>query len=68
LNDYTRQVDFGICKVKNPKTWKGVKDMDPQNFELVTGGEKEVSAYALRDTHIEFKSFEAGMYLMYIEI
>jgi hypothetical protein len=54
LNDYTRQVDFGICKVKNPKTWKGVKDMDPQNFELVTGGEKEVSAYALRDTHVEF--------------
>ena len=42
--------------------------MDPQNFEVVTGGEKEVSAYALRDTHVEFKSFEPGTYLMYIEI
>lgn len=54
LNDYTRQVDIGFARVKNPKTWKGVSDMDPQNFEVVTGGEKEVSAYALRDTHVEF--------------
>ena len=54
LNDYSRQVDIGFAKVKNPKTWKGVTDMDPQNFEVVTGGEKEVSAYSLRDTHVEF--------------
>lgn len=41
--------------------------MDPANFEIVNG-EKEVSAYANRDTHVEFQSFEPGMYLMYVEI
>ena len=29
---------------------------------------KEVSAYALRDTHVEFQSFAAGTYVMYIEV
>jgi len=46
-------VDIGFCKIKNPKTWTGVEDMDPSNFEIVNG-EKEVSAYANRDTHVEF--------------
>jgi hypothetical protein len=42
--------------------------MNPDNFEPVTHGKKEVSAYALRDTHVEFQSFGAGTYLMYIEV
>lgn len=42
-------------------------DMDPANFDIKTG-DKEVSAYAQRDTHVEFQSFEKGTYLMYIEI
>ena len=57
LNDYSRQVDVGFCKIKNPSTWKGLDDATPDmndaNFEIVQG-EKEVSAYALRDTHVEF--------------
>jgi hypothetical protein len=68
LNDYSRQVDIGFAKVKNPKTWKGVEDMNPENFEVINGGKKEVSAYALRDTHVEFQKFAAGTYLMYIEV
>lgn len=71
LNDYSRQVDIGFAKVKNPATWKGVEDkdsMDPKNFEIIKGGKKEVSAYALRDTHVEFQNFAAGTYLMYIEV
>lgn len=27
LNDYSRQVDIGFCKIKNPKTWK-IEDME----------------------------------------
>jgi|TARA_B110001450_G_scaffold75285_1_gene71729 hypothetical protein len=27
-----------------------------------------MSAYALRDTHVEFQDFEAGTYLMYVEV
>lgn len=68
LNDYTRQVDIGFAKVKDPKSWKGITDMDPSNFETLVGGKKEVSAYALRDTHVEFQKFAAGTYLMYIEV
>lgn len=39
LNDYSRQVDVGFCKVKNPSTWKGLDDATPDmndaNFEIV---------------------------------
>lgn len=38
LNDYSRQVDIGFCKVKNPKTWAGPLDkdgMEQMNFDIV---------------------------------
>ena len=67
LNDYTRYVDVGFCKVKNPKSFDP-HSYDPLNFEVITHGNMEVCDYALRDTYIEFEHFEAGTYLMYIKI
>jgi hypothetical protein len=54
LNDYTRRVDVGFCRVKNPKNFDGATNLNPSNFEIITHGEQEMSPYALRDTYIEF--------------
>ena len=67
LNDYTRRVKVGFCKIKNPTEFDAT-NLDPSNFESIRNGEQEKSPYALRDTYIEFTSFAPGTYLMYIDI
>lgn len=55
LNDYTRRVNVGFCKVSDPNSLdENLENLDPDNFEQVNHGEKERSPYALRDTFIEF--------------
>ena len=69
LNDYTRTVYVGFCRVKNPRNFDGnLNNLNPNNYEIISHGEQEMSPYALRDTFIEFQYFQAGTYYMYIDI
>ena len=62
-NSYSRRVDSTIVKLIDPK--KGFAD---GNCQIVSGGKKERSPYALRDHYIEYQSFEAGTYYYYANI
>ena len=69
LNDYSRKVDVGFCRLKNPKNFNGTfQNMDEKDFEIVYNGQQEISPYALRDTFVEFQYFSSGTYFMYVDI
>jgi len=38
LNDYTRRVDIGFCRVKNAKNLE-LSNLNPSNFEIINHGE-----------------------------
>lgn len=52
LNDYTRRVDVGFCRLKNPRNFTGfqTQSLDDRDFEIIYHGQQEISPYALRDT------------------
>lgn len=64
LNSYTRRIKVEIMKVVDPT--KSI--LEPGNCIKLEDGVKEQSPYALREKFIEFKTFKAGTYYMYIKI
>ena len=66
----SHNIDIGICRIKDPKKWDKKMVMDYANFERVKGkkeANEKADDYIGRDTHVEFKSFKKGTYLMFVE-